>query len=43
MFIQDVAHGLQELLHYEGDVEDDFCLTFQVKKVTAEKLVGPFL
>ena len=29
--LQDVAHGLQELLDYEGDVEDDFCLTFQVK------------
>ncbi|XP_064600121.1 probable E3 ubiquitin-protein ligase HECTD2 [Liolophura sinensis] len=26
----DVAHGLQELLDYEGNVEDDFCLTFQI-------------
>ena len=27
---QDVAKGLQELLDYDGNVEDDFCLTFQV-------------
>ncbi|CAH1783947.1 unnamed protein product [Owenia fusiformis] len=26
----DLAHGLQELLDYEGDVENDLCLTFQV-------------
>merc|ERR1712168_109955 len=26
----DLAHGLQELLDYEGNVEDDFGLTFQV-------------
>ncbi|KAK8397421.1 hypothetical protein O3P69_004868 [Scylla paramamosain] len=26
----EVAHGLQELLKYEGDVEEDMCLTFQV-------------
>lgn len=24
-----MAHGLQELLDYEGDVEEDFGLTFQ--------------
>jgi len=27
---QELAHGLQELLSYEGDVEEDFSLTFQV-------------
>lgn len=26
----DVAKGLQDLLDYNGNVEDDFCLTFQV-------------
>ncbi|CAL8297862.1 unnamed protein product [Merluccius merluccius] len=26
----DLAHGLEELLNYEGDVEEDFYLTFQV-------------
>ncbi|KAL4640071.1 putative E3 ubiquitin-protein ligase HECTD2 isoform X1 [Arapaima gigas] len=26
----DLAHGLGELLSYEGDVEEDFCSTFQV-------------
>ncbi|XP_076066070.1 putative E3 ubiquitin-protein ligase HECTD2 [Oratosquilla oratoria] len=26
----EVAHGLRELLAYEGDVEEDMCLTFQV-------------
>ena len=26
----EVARGLRELLDYDGDVEDDFCLTFQV-------------
>ncbi|XP_069974942.1 probable E3 ubiquitin-protein ligase HECTD2 [Penaeus vannamei] len=26
----EVAHGLRELLRYEGDVEDDMCLSFQV-------------
>ncbi|XP_013421867.1 probable E3 ubiquitin-protein ligase HECTD2 [Lingula anatina] len=25
-----LAKGLKELLEYEGDVEDDFCMTFQV-------------
>jgi len=25
-----VGHGLQELLNYEGNVEEDFGLTFQV-------------
>lgn len=27
---QDLAHGLEELLSYEGNVEEDFYLTFQV-------------
>lgn len=27
---QDVANGLQNLLDYDGDVEDDFGLSFQV-------------
>ena len=26
----EVARGLRDLLDYDGDVEDDFCLTFQV-------------
>ncbi|XP_002738170.1 putative E3 ubiquitin-protein ligase HECTD2 [Saccoglossus kowalevskii] len=26
----DLAHGLKELLEYEGDVEEDLCLTFQI-------------
>ncbi|XP_042209377.1 probable E3 ubiquitin-protein ligase HECTD2 [Homarus americanus] len=26
----EVAHGLRELLKYEGDVEEDMCLSFQV-------------
>ncbi|KAF2355382.1 HECT domain [Trinorchestia longiramus] len=26
----EVSHGLSELLKYEGDVEEDMCLTFQV-------------
>lgn len=30
---QDTAHGMRELLSYEGDVEEDFGLTFQVRKV----------
>ncbi len=25
-----MAHGLKELLDYDGDVEDDFCLSYQV-------------
>jgi len=29
--VQDLAHGLGELLSYEGNVEEDFYLTFQVK------------
>ena len=28
---QDLAQGLRDLLNYEGDVEDDFGLTYQVK------------
>jgi hypothetical protein len=28
---QDVAKGLQDLLDYKGDVEEDFCMSFQVK------------
>ena len=30
MFWQDLARGLQDLLEYDGDVEEDFGLTFQV-------------
>ncbi|XP_074642378.1 putative E3 ubiquitin-protein ligase HECTD2 [Tubulanus polymorphus] len=26
----DLCHGLDELLNYEGNVEEDFCMTFQV-------------
>lgn len=29
LLLQDVAKSLQELLNYDGDVEEDFCLTFQ--------------
>lgn len=29
--LQELAHGLGELLSYEGNVEEDFYLTFQVK------------
>lgn len=28
--LQDVAKGLQDLLDYTGDVENDFCMNFQV-------------
>lgn len=28
-FAQDVANSLKEVLNYEGDVENDLCLTFQ--------------
>lgn len=28
--VQELAHGLGELLSYEGNVEEDFYLTFQV-------------
>jgi len=27
----DVAVGLRELIAYEGNVEEDFCMTFQVR------------
>lgn len=30
LLFQDLAHGLGELLCYEGNVEEDFYLTFQV-------------
>ena len=30
LFCQDTAKGLQDLLEYDGDVEDDFGLTFEV-------------
>lgn len=36
--LKDLAHGLQELLDYEGDVEEDFGLTFQVR-TNSEQLV----
>lgn len=29
-WFQDVAKGLGELLHYEGNVEEDMCMNFQV-------------
>lgn len=29
-FFQELAHGLNELLSYEGNVEEDFYSTFQV-------------
>ena len=35
---QDLAHGLQELLDYEGSVEDDFGLTFQVSDAAFKHL-----
>lgn len=28
---QDVARGLSELLAYEGNVEEDMCMSFQVR------------
>ena len=28
--LQELAHGLGELLNYDGNVEEDFYLTFQV-------------
>jgi hypothetical protein len=28
--LKDVAIGLKELLAYEGNVEEDFCMNFQV-------------
>lgn len=31
--LQELAHGLGELLSYEGNVEEDFYLTFQVKNI----------
>lgn len=30
LFLQELAHGLKELLSYEGNVEEDFYSTFQV-------------
>lgn len=30
IFLQELAHGLSELLSYEGNVEEDFFSTFQV-------------
>lgn len=30
--LQELARGLQELLSYEGNVEEDFNLTFQVRE-----------
>jgi hypothetical protein len=30
IIFQELAKGLQELLNYEGNVEDDMCQTFQV-------------
>lgn len=31
---QDVANGLKHLLEYEGNVEEDMGLTFQVRLIT---------
>lgn len=31
--MQELAHGLGELLSYEGNVEEDFYLTFQVQTI----------
>ena len=31
--VQELARGLQDLLEYEGDVEEDFGLTFMVCSV----------
>jgi hypothetical protein len=36
---QDVARGLQELLSYEGDVEEDFGLTFQAGSIKLLELL----
>ena len=46
LIIQDVAHSLKELLEYDGDVEEDLCLTFQAsigqngKMITEDLLEG---
>ena len=34
--LQDVSRGLQELLDYAGDVEEDFGLTFQVSSAPTD-------
>ena len=34
----EVARGLKELLEYDGDVEDDFCLTFQVQSSLTQRI-----
>lgn len=44
--LQDVAHSLKELLEYDGDVEEDLCVTFQAsigqngKMVTEDLMKG---
>ena len=40
MSLQDLAHGLKELLTYEGDVEDDLCMTFQVSEDRLQFVLG---
>lgn len=43
---KDVAHSLRELLAYDGDVEEDLCLTFQAsigqngKMITEDLMKG---
>ncbi|EDV20108.1 uncharacterized protein TRIADDRAFT_32551, partial [Trichoplax adhaerens] len=34
----DLAHGLQELLDYNGNVEEDFCYTFQLSYQSFERV-----
>lgn len=36
---QDVANGLQNLLDYDGDVEDDFGLSFQVSVRMLQEMI----
>lgn len=40
LFPQDVAHGLRELLKYEGSVEEDMGLSFQVRHCQTLRVVG---
>ena len=39
IIFQDLAHGLRELIEYEGDVDEDFGMTFQVSFIYLWKLV----
>lgn len=40
VLLQELAHGLGELLSYEGNVEEDFYLTFQVSTRTEKRPHG---